>query len=253
MLVFATMLAAFSSCNKDKDNPGTPAVLRIAEYKNGEDFARFFYNADGSVKKLTLKTDINTDGDAVDYTVSHTNDNKIASLTTAAGEKIEPVYENGVMKRADIFQGVTRTGYTNYHYEAGLMKKATIYFGQDTDFEPVLEFNFKYNAAGNMTETVVMIANGEPGTLVRSGHVEYEYDQKTNPLYIHRDLLALFWQGVSKNNITIENHFDSELQAEDKYAYTYNYKANGFPENAVVKQGLPGNPIITTNINFTYQ
>lgn len=41
-----------------------------------------------------------------------------------------------------------------------------------------------------------MTANGEPGHMERAGHITYQYDQKSNPLYGQRDLLVLFWQGA---------------------------------------------------------
>ena len=132
------------------------------------------------------------------------------------------------------------------------MKRATIYFGEGNEFNPFLEFNFTYNAAGNVAENVAMMANGEPGQLVRSGHITYQYDQKTNPLYMQKDLLYLFWQAPSKNNITVENHFDADLQPEDKFVYNYTYNTNSLPKTAVVTQGLPGQPPVISNVQYIY-
>lgn len=176
------------------------------------------------------------------YTVNYDAGKKITSLDAGA-EKIIPVYENNLLKRADIFQEGVRVGYTNYLFENGLIKRATIYFGEGTDFQPFLEFNFTYNAAGNITENVALMASGEPGHMERSGHITYQYDQKSNPLYAQRDLLVLFWQGASKNNIKIEDHFDANLQPEDKFVYDYQYN----------DKGLPGQPGTTSNLNFIYQ
>lgn len=254
LLLFAGLMTGAVSCKKDKDNSPepAPAAERIKEFKTGDEFIRFDYNTAGDVNKVVINSDVNTGGAVMTYTVNYDAGKKITSLE-ATGEKIVPVYENNLMTRADIFQDNERVGYTAYQFEGGLLKRATIYFGEDTDFQPFLEFNFAYNAAGNITETVALVASGEPGHMERSGHISYQYDQKTNPLYAQRDLLALFWQGASKNNIKVEDHFDADLQPEDKFVYDYQYNNNGLPKTAVVKQGLPGQPAITSNLNFIYQ
>lgn len=254
-LLFASLLSGTVSCKKDKDNNSPeppPAAQRIKEFKTGEEFIRFDYAAAGDVNKVTINSDVNTGGAVMTYTVNYDAGKKIASLDAGA-EKIIPVYENNLLKRADIFQDGVRVGYTNYLFENSSLKRATIYFGEDNDFQPFLEFNFTYNAAGNITENVAMLASGEPGHMERSGHITYQYDQQSNPLYAQRDLLVLFWQGASKNNIKVEDHFDGDLQPEDKFVYDYEYNNSGLPKSAVVKQGLPGQPPVTNNVSFIYQ
>lgn len=253
LLLFTGLLTGAVSCKKDKDENNTPPPVnseKIKEFKNGEEFIRFEYAAAGDVNKVIIKNDVNTGGTTLTYNVTYAG-NKIAALETP-GEKIVPVYENNVMTRADIFQNNERVGYTAYYYENTLLKKAIIYFGEGNEFNALLEFNFSYNAAGNVTENVALMANGEPGQLVRAGHITYQYDQKINPLYTQKNLMALFWLVPSKNNITVENHFDANLQPEDKFVYNYTYNANGLPKSAVVTQGLPGQPPATSNVQYIY-
>jgi len=88
---------------------------------------------------------------------------------------------------------------------------------------------------------------------VRMGHVSYSHDTKSNPLFVHKDLLSLLLQNISKNNIVQEDHYDSDLQMEDKYVYTYVYKANGFPQRAEIKKGLPGQIPVTNQAEFIYK
>ena len=255
VLLSAGLLTGFSSCKKDKDGGSTPPppvqsqVLK--EFKTGDEFVRFDYNGAGDVNKVTIKSDVNTGGAETTYTITYAG-SKIAALETT-DEKIVPVYENNVISRADIFQDNARVGYTNYQYQNGLLKKATIYFGQDDEFIPFLEFNFTHNGAGNVTETVVMMATGEPGQMERNSHITYQYDQKANPLYAQRDIMTLFWQSPSKNNITIEDHFDAAQQPEDKFVYTYTYNDKGLPKTGKVTQGLPGQATTVSDINFIYQ
>jgi hypothetical protein len=255
-ILFAGLLTGAVSCKKDKDNspapPPPPAAQKIKEFKTGEEFVRFDYNAAGDVSKVTINSDENTGGNTFTYTVNYNAAKKITSLETP-GEKIVPVYENNVLSRADIFENDVKIGYTTYTIENNLLKKATIYYGEDTEFIPVLEFIFTYNAAGNIAEMVTMAASNEPGHMERAGHVTYQYDQKSNPLYAQRDLLFLFWQGPSKNNIKVEEHFDADLQLEDKFVYDYQYNDNGLPKSGTLKQGLPGEPGTTSNVSFTYQ
>ncbi|MEI9810937.1 MAG: hypothetical protein WDO16_25350 [Bacteroidota bacterium] len=171
---------------------------------------------------------------------------------TSAGERIVPLYENGVMIRASVFDAVARQRFTNYFYENNALKVATIYVNTGADFTALMEFRFTYNANGNLSETIVLLATGVPGQMVRAGHVTCQFDEKVNPLYEHRDFLALLWQAASKNNIIREDHFDANLTLEDIYNYVYTYKANGLPEKAVVTSGLPGQPPVTTALNFIY-
>lgn len=244
------------ACKKDKDNTPEPTpppvVQKLREFKNGEEFIRFNYNAAGEVNQVTVNSDLNTGGIPTVYTVNYDAAKRLSSLEST-GEKIVAVYENNVLSRADFFEADQRIGYTNYQFENGLIKRATLYFGEDNDYQPYLEFNFTHNAAGNITEMVTLTASGVPGQLVRAGHVTYQYDQKTNPRYQQRDLLAMFWQSANKNNITIEDHFDSDLQPEDRFAYNYQYNDKGLPKSAVVTQGPPGQPPVTTNQSYTYQ
>ena len=126
------------------------------------------------------------------------------------------MYANGVLERADIFMAGERTGYTNYVFENGYMRKATIYVGSGVDFTPILEFDFNYNANGNVTQGVIMIGTDVPGQMLRAGHVNLQHDNKVNPLFAYRDFFALLWQGPSKNNVTVEDVFDENQVLVDK-------------------------------------
>lgn len=79
------------------------------------------------------------------------------------------------------------------------------------------------------------------------------YVYETNPLYVQKELLSLFWLAPSKNNITVENEFDATQQMEDKSVYAYTYYQNGLPKDAVVTQGLPGQPPTTSELKYIYQ
>ena len=98
-----------------------------------------------------------------------------------------------------------------------------------------------------------MVGTDTPGYMVRAGHAELQYDQKTNPLYAHKDFLLFLWQGPSKNNAVVENIYDAQLTLQDRYQYQYTYQSNGLPEKASVQIGLPGEPVTTSAVGFTYK
>jgi hypothetical protein len=253
-LLLAGLTAATVSCKKDKNDDGgtpppPPAAAKLKEFKTGEEFIRFEYNASGSVTKVTMKNDVTT-GDATEvFNVLYAG-NKITSLESNS-QKFVPVYENNVITKADIFQDNEKVGYTTYQYENGSLKKATIHAGEANQFIAVLEFIFTY-ASGNITEMQTMMLDGESGQMVHAGHITYQYDQKSNPLFAQKDLLVLFWLSPSKNNVAVENHFDANQQPEDKFVYNYTYNNNGLPKSAVVTQGLPGQPTTTENVEYIY-
>jgi hypothetical protein len=256
ILVLSSSILFLASCQKDHDNNDhrpVPAITAISEFKNGDEFIRFEYNTDGTVKKATVSNALSTNGNIVDYNITYSEAKKIAAAETSAGERIVPVYESDMMTRADVFEGNERTGYINYRYENNVLTRATLYWGQGTDYEPFFELAFTQNDKGNITETIAMAANGQPGQLIRMGHIAYTHDTGTNPLYEHKDLLALLFQSVSKNNIIQEDHFDSNLVLEDGYVYTYSYRLNGLPDHATIKQGLPGQQPVSSQLEFKYR
>ncbi|OJY80850.1 MAG: hypothetical protein BGP14_01230 [Sphingobacteriales bacterium 44-15] len=257
----ATRLLAISgilflaSCKKDHSDEPAPApeTVKLREYTDGDDFIKFQYDAGGILKKATVKNEISTSGTIVDFDISYGAGNKISELNSSAGEKIVPVYENGILKRADNFVAGERTGYTNYQFEGGNIKRATIYKKEDDDYTPILEFIYTYNNSGNVSEGVIMVGTDTPGEMVRYGHAAMQYDQKTNPLYAYKDFLVLIWEGVSKNNIAVEDVYDAQLVLQDRYTYSYTYKSNGLPEKADVQIGLPGQPSANSSVGFAYQ
>jgi hypothetical protein len=253
--LFAGLTTSLVSCKKDKDDNdgGTPGnqTLHVKEFNNDGEFIRFRYNGAGKVDQVTVSSELNSGGEVLVYSVSYVN-GKLDKLESTENV-ITANYENGNLTSSDMLIDGDKIGFTNFQYEANEITRASTYAGGGTDFELIREFIFERNNAGNIEEAIALLSDGEPGQLDRFGHVEFQYDQKTNPLYEHRDLLALFWQGVSKNNITREDHFDADLAAEDRYVYAYTYNDKSYPVTATVTQGLPGQPTSTSQVFFTYQ
>lgn len=253
IFLFALAMASFASCKKDCPGPGDPQIpgTELVQFTNGDEYVTFNYGNDNSIKTVTIKNEIMTNDEETTYDVEYAG-GKITSLTSPA-HKITAVYENGSLKRADIFENEERVSFTNYDYENNRLKMVTLYYNNDGTFHPVFGYVLNYGSPENPSEVIAMIAGNQPSLLVRAGSVNMQYDNKVNPLYKHKDLLLMLWQVASKNNVTAEDHFDAELNLEDKYAYTYDYFSNGLPKKAEVKKGLPGQPSETINIDYIYK
>jgi len=253
IFLIAGIAASMVACKKDKDNNsggGNGSGSKIASFTDGDNYAKFEYNADGTVKVLTSRTDADG-GDENKFNVSYNAQKKITKLESE-WQKIEVEYTNNVMSRTNLFIAGQQTGYTDYQYTNGNLTKATLHFGEAGVFIPLIEYTYTYNAQGNLSESSTKMA-GEDEQFEHAGSIKYEYDSKTNPLYEHRQLLSLLLLNITKNNVTIENHLDANQQPEDKYQYTYTYNAKGLPEKAVVKQGLPGGEQSQSEVKYTYK
>lgn len=255
ILLFALAIASLASCKKDSNNPGpgdpqTPET-ELIQFTNGDEYVKFNYGTDNNISTVILKNEIMTDDEETTYNVEYAN-GKIASLTSPM-HKLVPVYENGALKRTDMFENDEKVSFTSYDYENNKLKNVTLYYNNDGTYHPMFGYVLNYANSENPSEVIAMMAGNQPNLLVRAGSVNMQFDSRVNPLYKHKDLLLMLWQVSSKNNVTAEDHFDEALTLEDKYVYTYDYFNNGLPKSAKVKKGLPGQPSETININYIYE
>ena len=266
-LVFAGIVISLSSCSKNDDNnplPNpTPAPIpqpvpipratNLVEFKNGEEFIRFEYDDAGKVKKAIVSNKLISTGQPTNYEVIFHQDGNLAGLFANNGERIEPVYEDDVLIRANYYYDNQRQGYTNFYFENGQLKIATLYNLLGGDFEPFFEFRYEYNVAGNVTERVTMMTNGVPGHMVRAGKDSYDYDEKASPLYAQKELLAILWQSASKNNVKFEREYDAVGNIQKETFLNYSYNAAGQPLSAAIKIQAPGEPEENKQVTFTYE
>jgi hypothetical protein len=264
-LVFASIVIAFSSCNKNDDNNPLPnptpipqpvplpPAKNLVEFKNGEEFIRFEYDVAGKIKKAIVSNKLISTGQPTNYEVIFHQDGNLAGLFANNGERIEPVYEDDVLIRANYYYDNQRQGYTNFYFENGQLKIATLYNLLGGDFEPFFEFRYEYNVAGNVTERVTMMTNGVPGHMVRAGKDSYDYDEKASPLYAQKELLAILWQSASKNNVKFEREYDAVGNIQKETFLNYSYNAAGQPLSAAIKIQAPGEPEENKQVTFTYE
>ena len=252
IIVFALLLmAGLSACKHDNDDNITPpaAADKLVEYDNGESYIRFQIGSDKLVQKAFVKLDENA-ASPDEYAINYTPDKKIASIVNGA-QKIEAVYENGKLKRADMFQGTNKIGQTDYEFNRDHIKKMTISFGL-TVLRPMLRHEFDW-VNGNLWHITTYEDPSMAGQLVKTETASLEYDEKPNPLREYNDLLYLFWTTASKNNIVLEHHYDVQNSVIGRYQYTYTYHSNGKPQKGNLTTGLLGQQQTTRPVKFTYQ
>ncbi len=252
-IILVAALTGLTSCKKEKTaDPPVDSKATLTKIVNGEDFIQLGYNPDGTLSSIT--TTLLSDGEeAVSYSVRYSQDKKIQELNGDDGMRITPVYDEGVLIRTHFHKNGVHIAYAAYQVVNGLPKEVTLYGRDENDFSPALSYGLTYNANGNVRESVLMIPGETPGQMFREGHIAYEFDEKENPLYQHKELMLLFMQAVSRNNVLKEEYFDKNLMIEDRYRYAYTYKTNGLPLKAVIKVGLNDTNTTEKEVMYSYQ
>lgn len=252
--IMALSVFVLSSCKKQDDPtpPSSPVSQRIAEIQSGSDFMKFEYNADNTVKKVTAKLEMETSGETETYHVKYDGFKKITEVTYGTNQRIVPVYNNNIITRANAYEGETQTGFTQYGYQNGLLKTATVFFVlADNSAEPMLKLEFTHDAKGNVTKTDTYISFlGKE--LAYSGSTIYTYDDKVNPLLPNKEFLSLLWMPASPNNVLSEEVKTVEGTTESLTTYTYNYLSNRLPGSGTAVTKKSGEPDLVENMRYIY-
>jgi len=225
--LFVIPVILFVFCKKEEViNHATDVtpVKKITRYSNGDEFIQFEYNNNETIKKVTIKNNVSTAGEVTSFDVTYNNDKTIKELTAADSEKIVAQYKDDLLTSADIIQNGKKVAFTNYDYESGNLKYISIYYCEEEANIPVLKLIFNYNNSGNVTEITTLYADGKEGDLTYAGKAKMQYDTNTNSLYQYKDILALFWQPASKNNLIIEDRYNKDQSEVGKYSYAFTYQ-----------------------------
>lgn len=250
----AGALFFMSSCKKGGNEPAPQAPAAVKKIATEDESMAFEYNADGTVRKATIKSNEATNGDVINYTVSYNSAKQITEITADNDEKIIPVYENGKLVRSYLKTNLgEELGFTEYEDFNATNKAASFYTEIGGVIYPLTMLLFKYDAAGNIEKTSFYLQNPlAPNALVFTGSITYSYDTKINPLAKAADFLKLLWIAVPKNNVLREIHKDKDGILEETVEYTYQYNSNAAPGSGTVKRSPAGGAANTKSIQFTY-
>jgi hypothetical protein len=255
--VFGVMMAlvAFSSCKKEKsEEPQAPAKpLQLVQFSDGDDVTKFEYNTDGSFKSITLKNDPISTDENVTYTAKYAASKKMEELNGSNGTKLKLTYANSLLSTMEAFAGTQKFAETIYEYNGAVMKSSTISLVDNNQSVPFFKGDFTFNTAGNITRSNVFVYNPLTNKLESTGYVINQFDNKVNPFIALSDVITIFWQVTTKNNITKQEYFDKDGKAEEVVETTYTYNAQGYPVRATMKETAPGQQPSTATVAYTYK
>ncbi len=245
----------FTSCKKDKSEE-TPAgsTQKLEKIMFGDEFLSFSYNPDGTLKQAVVKDELASGGAAVTYNISYDAQKRMSEVNTSEGEKLLPVYVNNKLEKVEVKDNTnTVIGRTDYVYNGNQVTSATVRTSLFGPLSDLMKFDFTYSATGNLTRTNLFIVNPVTQVLVPAGHIEYEHDNKDNPLIAVSEFLKLVWFIPSKNNISKEVHKDENLTLEETMEYTYTYNSRNLPQTGTAKRTVPGSPVENLPLQIIYK
>jgi hypothetical protein len=256
-LLAAASMAIFSlsSCQKETpDNPGSGNnAPRLVSYQSGEEKMSFTYNADQSLRTVTVKNDLVTGGEENVYTLSYRPDKKIAAFTASGGNRIQLLWNNQVLTGIETWVANQKVSVTDYEYQNGSLKTVSVYLVNGNNRVALMKFSFVYNTAGNVGRLNTWTYNFPNGQLEYSGHADMEYDSNPNPFTGLKEVLQVFWQVATPNNVKKITQFDTAGVQEEETVYTYTYNDRRLPVSATIRSTGTGLPPLNSTAQFTYR
>lgn len=247
-------MLSLSSCQKETPGNQDPGnnMPRLVSFRNGEEKMSFTYSADQSLRTVTVKSELVTGGEENVYTLSYRPDKKIDAFTAAGGNRIKLLWTNNDLTGAETWLGNQKVSVTEYEYLNGTLRSVFIKMVYGNNLVPFMKFSFTYNTAGNVGRLNTWTYNFLNGQLEFSGHADMEYDSNPNPFAGLKEVLKVFWQVATPNNVTRIIQYDPQGAQEDETVYTYTYNNRRQPVSAAVRTNLPGQAPVNSTAQFTY-
>jgi hypothetical protein len=247
-------LAAFTlaACEKKDPLPQQDAA-QLVELKHGTEHVKLQYAPNGKVSKAIVKDEDLTSGDEIEYLINYNAQGRISEVVSSEGETIRPVYTGGLLTKAEYLAANVVYGFADYTYQNDLVKKVEVKLIEDDEPFTTLKFDLTYNAQKQLLKSEVSIFNPLTQQLEAAGYTTLEYDNKKNPLYDIREFMLLLLDIPAAQNIAKETQFDEANVVDETREYTYTYNAKNVPTAAVQKTTSPGQPVVTTNLTYTYR
>lgn len=249
------LLAVATGCQKEtSEQMPVPAAPRLEKVTLGDELLQFSYTTDGTLKEVLVNDEMASGGELVTFRISYTAPGRIKEVITDDGRRIIPVYEGNKIVQATIHTLTNQqVASTVYEYLNGFLKSATLSFTNGSVPVPWLKYIFSYDAAGNVLKTQLLVNDLINNQLVPAGQVQYEYDNRANPLLPMKDFLLLIWQAVSPHNIKKEVQVGELNTIDETSMYEYSYNARNLPQSAKVTRTVTGLPVQNLAMAFTYR
>jgi len=262
LLVLSIATIGFASCKKDKSNPGpdpdpTPVEKKLTSIEeNGVRTASFTYNADGTLKEIQAFFD---PGNATTFVYTYNAQKKPVELVSDEGYKVKYVYENGVLRLTENYDGAQKVSENSFVYENGKMKSNTMLAGFPQPdgsilYKPTFRVVYTYNANGSVQKISNYVKTGLGDNLeLEDEYVYMSYDSKKNPFSVIADFSqVLLFQPVHINNPLTEKYLDAAGATLETTENVYTYDAAGYPLTVKSTVTPTGGTATVTNTKFNY-
>jgi hypothetical protein len=245
--------ALFTSCeqNDEKPNENTarPKLTRIEE--DAENFVTFGYDENGSLNKFKFVRLF------MSYE-AHFNYNTAKKPTSGVydGFDMNFVYQNGLLDKIEftlIPERTTVDHYLKFNYTANRVSRIVKYVKDGANFEIESRRDFTYYANGDLKSEIRSYPFPFSDDYVQTERIEYEYDDKTNPLQLADEITYLLEQPRATHNIRKITSYGTGDVLEETRSYSLNYNNFGHPTTGVQLLTSPFHQNITTNVKYFYQ
>lgn len=257
-ILFAASIALVS-CKKNKSNPGpdpvtqSKKITRIEE--NGQTSATFTYNANGSLKAVSMSDN----GANTVFTFSYNAQNKPSEVVNTDGLKAKYIYENGGLKMIENYEDNQKISENHFTFENNRVKSNTLFIGfpgggGNVTYLPMQRSIYHYSAAGALEKVSTYEADDVDGTLkLTQEYVYTAYDAKKNPLTVFSDFSAvIFQQPVHTNNPVQEKILSETGAVVETTNNVYTYDAAGYPLTCTSTSTFTGGQPTVTNLKYFY-
>lgn len=254
-LILAVASISVAGCKKDKGPKPVEQTKKISRVEeNGQTTASFQYNADGSLKSLTMDLGIL---DPTTFNFTYNAQKKIAEVNTTDGDKVKFVYQAGILVWAENYEEGKKISENNFQYENGRIKSNTLLTGYpqgdgSTLYKPTYRSVFHYNGNG----TVQKVSNytlDNNQLVLENEYVYQQYDNKKNPLTIMAEFSqVMMYQAVSANNPVSEKMYNANGGVDETTENVYTYDAAGYPTTVRSTTTVPGQTPTVRNVKFFY-
>jgi len=245
LIAVMLVVVVMSSCKKDDTGSDSQNLLAKIVTKQGSDSTVVEYNYDSQLRFIQEKTTSVDASGAEINTISLVRDanGRATKLTEAVSGSGTYVTDYAYVSPSDkkLRNGIYRFDYNGtqvtdsiaFAYATKVSKTTHYYSAVGVPSTQAYYYEYTYDTKGNMTQAKLYQPNSS-GTTVLSATINFEYDNKINPIYFNDDVLVeyLGYQYTSPSNITKVNVVGADPADNFTATSVYEYRADGRPTKA---------------------